>query len=679
MTPVLKVVFISIIMSGVALAQSLFSGPECIMLDEARDRYLISNYHNGTIVSLDMDGNQTLFKTGLTQCLSFDIHGDSLFISTGTSVTILDLNTAATISTIAITGSVGLDGLLYHEDHLYALGTNSTVFKIRLSDETYWPWIQGAFPGQPQDITFDRMNDRMILCTYNGSKTLWSIQIADSSVSPIIDTEIGGFDGMAMDHQGNLYISSWSTGAIHMYNDEFVHPPVTVFSSSSGAANISIIERDTLLALPLFDEDTIFIIPLPNDYIGIRVDAEPKAGETPLQVQFTDHSYAAPPLENWNWDIDSDGEVDLNGPNPVGTYTSPGIYSVSVNVDNSNRSSHQLVEDMIHVNDPGETGLFFNGRTSHSISDTAMNLNPLNTVSVTAWIYPLGWGSDQVYGGGIISKGAFWFSMSKNATSQDQQTLFLQLFHESGPPSYHQASINAIWLDNWMHVAMSYDSGSSEVKMYVNGSPVEVTSVGAGNGPLADMSLNPVTIGSIGNTRSFHGVLDEVSLWEVVLDESAIQALMNQGINAADVGLLAAWDMNQGTGSIVEDLVGDVDIQLYETMWSMGTNHTFTSLDDSDKSSLPESPLLLNAYPNPFNPTTTIIYDLPEYSVVKLTVFDIQGREVMTLHNGEKFPGKHEVQWDGIDQSGNPVSTGMYFCRLHVGDFSQTIKMVYLR
>ena len=679
MTTVLKVVFFSIIISGSTLAQNLFSGPECIMLDEARDRYLISNYYNGTIVSLDMDGNQTVFKSGLNQSLSFDIHGDSLFISTGTSVTILNLNTAATISTITIPGSVGLDGLLYHEDLLYALGTNSTVYKIRLSDETYWTWVQGAFPGQPQDIIFDPMNDRMILCTYNGSKTLWSIQKADSSVSPIIDTEIGGFDGMAMDHQGNLYISSWSTGAIHMYNDEFVHPPVTVFNNGSGAANISIIERDTLLALPFFDEDTILITPLPDDYIGIRFHAEPREGETPLQVQFSDHSYAAPPLENWNWDIDSDGEVDLNGPTPIGTYTSPGIYSVSVNVDNSNRSSDHMEEDMIHVHDPGETGLFFNGRTSYSISDTAMNLNPQNALGVTAWIYPLGWGSDQVYGGGIISKGAFWFSISKNATSQDQHTLFLQLFHESGPPSYHQASINAIWLDNWMHVAMSYDANSSEVKMYVNGSPVEVTSVGSGSGPLADMSMNPITIGSIENTRSFHGVLDEVSLWEVVLDESAVQTIMYQGINAAGVGLLAAWDMNQGTGSIVEDLVGDADIQLSETTWSMGTNHVFTSYDGSDKFSLPESQLLLNVYPNPFNPTTTIIYSLPEQSSVKLTVFDIRGQEIMNLQDEVKSQGNYEFQWNGVDQSGTQVSTGVYLCRLQAGGHSKTIKMVYLR
>jgi len=84
-------------------------------------------------------------------------------------------------------------------------------------------------------------------------------------------------------------------------------------------------------------------------------------------------------------------------------------------------------------------------------------------------------------------------------------------------------------------------------------------------------------------------------------------------------------------------------------------------------------------YPNPFNPITTIQYSLPEAGVVNLTIFDIRGHEIMTLLNAQKPPGNYEVQWNGLDQSGNQVSTGVYFARLQTGDYSKTIKMVYLR
>jgi len=99
----------------------------------------------------------------------------------------------------------------------------------------------------------------------------------------------------------------------------------------------------------------------------------------------------------------------------------------------------------------------------------------------------------------------------------------------------------------------------------------------------------------------------------------------------------------------------------------------------SDKEIVPAKISLNQNFPNPFNPTTTISYDLPEQSMIKLTVFDIRGQEVTNLNNGIKQPGKYEVQWNGMDQAGNQVSTGVYFCRLETGYFSQTIKMLYLK
>lgn len=88
---------------------------------------------------------------------------------------------------------------------------------------------------------------------------------------------------------------------------------------------------------------------------------------------------------------------------------------------------------------------------------------------------------------------------------------------------------------------------------------------------------------------------------------------------------------------------------------------------------------LFHNYPNPFNPSTTISYEIPEQSMVSLTIFDIRGQEVSTLGQSDKPPGNYEVQWNGLDKSGNPVSTGVYFCRLEAGEFSQTIKMLYLK
>jgi hypothetical protein len=95
--------------------------------------------------------------------------------------------------------------------------------------------------------------------------------------------------------------------------------------------------------------------------------------------------------------------------------------------------------------------------------------------------------------------------------------------------------------------------------------------------------------------------------------------------------------------------------------------------------SIPGEFSLHENYPNPFNPTTTISYDLSEQSTVSLTIYDVRGQEIVTLQNGVKTPGNYQVQWNGMDHSGNPMSTGVYFCRLEAGSYSKTIKMLYLR
>ncbi|MBC8376879.1 MAG: T9SS type A sorting domain-containing protein [FCB group bacterium] len=100
---------------------------------------------------------------------------------------------------------------------------------------------------------------------------------------------------------------------------------------------------------------------------------------------------------------------------------------------------------------------------------------------------------------------------------------------------------------------------------------------------------------------------------------------------------------------------------------------------EDERPGIPLSYSLDQNFPNPFNPTTTISYDLPEQSMVNLAVFDIQGQEVMMIQDAAKSPGNYEVQWNGLDQSGNQVSTGVYFARLNAGKFSQTIKMLYLK
>ena len=93
---------------------------------------------------------------------------------------------------------------------------------------------------------------------------------------------------------------------------------------------------------------------------------------------------------------------------------------------------------------------------------------------------------------------------------------------------------------------------------------------------------------------------------------------------------------------------------------------------------LPITYNLYNAYPNPFNPTTTLRYDLPENSYVNVTIYDMLGREVKTLVNTTQDAGFKSVIWDATNDFGKPVSAGVYLYQIQAGDFVQTKKMVLL-
>ena len=98
----------------------------------------------------------------------------------------------------------------------------------------------------------------------------------------------------------------------------------------------------------------------------------------------------------------------------------------------------------------------------------------------------------------------------------------------------------------------------------------------------------------------------------------------------------------------------------------------YTSVEN--EGSIPSDYNLFQNYPNPFNPTTKISYEIPEISFVTIKVYDVLGKEIITLINEEKTNGKYEIEFNG-----NGLASGIYYYRITSGTFSQTKKMIYLK
>lgn len=88
---------------------------------------------------------------------------------------------------------------------------------------------------------------------------------------------------------------------------------------------------------------------------------------------------------------------------------------------------------------------------------------------------------------------------------------------------------------------------------------------------------------------------------------------------------------------------------------------------------------LFNNYPNPFNPTTTIIFQISQAGNVKINIFDISGRLIKQLINEQIDAGEYSTIWDGRDNNGKKVSSGIYFYQIISGEFIQSKKMILLK
>ena len=124
-------------------------------------------------------------------------------------------------------------------------------------------------------------------------------------------------------------------------------------------------------------------------------------------------------------------------------------------------------------------------------------------------------------------------------------------------------------------------------------------------------------------------------------------------------------------------VVSAVDVNENEGDYSDVVNVALLSLVDVH--GLPEIFTLHQNYPNPFNPSTTIRYDLPEDSNVSLVIYDMMGREVTTLVNGQGSAGYHSIQWDGKNHLGSPVAAGVYIYTIQAGEFRDLNKMIFLK
>ena len=245
-------------------------------------------------------------------------------------------------------------------------------------------------------------------------------------------------------------------------------------------------------------------------------------------------------------------------------------------------------------------------------------------------------------------------------------------------------ALNTTWL-NGLEVRLSGGGGSpgylSEPLMISmnNGAPVKGIQFNIADG-ISDY-LTIASVQGIGRGAGFTFVGNEVDGQSMILGVNFNGEEIPPGsgnILQVDFMIASNAPMSDLTISISDLIVaaaGGLPLP------SNGEDYTFpVTLGVEDEAELPTAFELKQNYPNPFNPTTTIGYSVPEASEVHVGIFNLLGQEVRSLSSGEHQPGVYSAMWDGLNQNGFRVESGIYIYRMSSSaGFSATKKLVMLK
>lgn len=233
-------------------------------------------------------------------------------------------------------------------------------------------------------------------------------------------------------------------------------------------------------------------------------------------------------------------------------------------------------------------------------------------------------------------------------------------------------------LNQWTHVACTYDFDS--LKLFINGQ-YEIAMAIPENHTDHNDSANMLALGCKNVSglfgpieAQFHGMLDEISIWDIALNVSDIRNLMSDGIN----NIHPYWDRLLAYYKFNEDKIGqNVGVIYDEKAMNNGYNYGAFWVspyiaDDVKSCVVVKYSALQQNFPNPFNRITNIPFSISKSNMVQLNIYDISGRLVEVLVNNWLEKGDHIVQWDA---SGFP--SGSYFYELRDDDSSQVRKCVF--
>ncbi|MFH1197824.1 MAG: LamG-like jellyroll fold domain-containing protein [bacterium] len=671
-------VFITILFGSRYNAQNLISGAESVAYHAGTNSYYVSSLLNNKIIKIDQGGNQSLYYDNII-AFSNCIKGDILYVSSGSDINGIDLNTGLLTFNVHVDGAQQFDGITYDNNgFLYAVETRSNlIYKIDIVQKTYTLFVDDGLEPSTQDLIYDPFKDRILVCAFALNSKVLSLNPHDGSLSTAIESW-GQFDGIAIDDNGFIYLDTYVDGGkVLLYDNDFSIGPIVIAEGLGEPAGLDFDPVNSKIAVPTFTGSSVEFFDIPEEYLYVTAASDIRTGHAPLAVQFTQKSVTNQTINSWEWDFDNDGTIDSQEENPAHLFTTPGTYSVKLTISSNKLQQTIILENFIEVFN-GESALGLNGEKDGTVIPAIPQIELYDKFTFEAVIKP-----EEMKASLIFDKSAFKLYLYGTAIGPiGDNSITIDLKTVDGKTVKLTAPDNSIELNKWQHIAFTFDASTDEAKLFINGAETSLSVVGANQigSELFPNSDNDLIIGNDENySRGFNGAIDEIRLWNVARTQEEIQMNMDNHLIGSEFGLIGYWKINEGNGATLNDdspIANNGIIQSGKYVQGVDLS-SLTDIEDGNLTkSIPTDFTLFQNYPNPFNPTTVISYQLSVSGKVTLKVYDVLGEEIATLVDEYQTAGIHHSTFSTLHYS---LPSGVYFYKLTAGNFISIKKLMLLK
>lgn len=332
-----KIVALFFILLAFQGNSQILNSPESILFDPVSQLYLVSNAGSGTsggsLVYFDpLTNNLTSFvSTGVSSPKGMAIINNMVYVTDVTSVRGFSLESHENLFNLDIPGSSFLNDMTSDGTLLYVSDNAvNKIFVIDIQQASSTILCEDPDLQSPNGILYDGQENRLLICSFRSNSPIQEFNLASSILNTLTTSTLSQLDGLAMDVNRNVYVSSWASNAVFRFDPDFSSDPVEVSNGHFGPADIFINSETNELLVPNFSNNTINIIDLGPMNIEDMMN--------PFRlVVFPNPSYSQ---ININFQIEDPCQVQINVINKTGELVA------KICDKNFSRGKHQLNYDL---------------------------------------------------------------------------------------------------------------------------------------------------------------------------------------------------------------------------------------------------------------------------------------------------------------------------------------------